>query len=133
MQNICLFSFKSMFLQSEMASFVSRRPQNTFLLPISMKKKKGQNFQFLTKDHGLTPLKNAKFSTLGFKLMFIQFKLASFVSVSLKNKRGLNFQFVTENHGLNRLKKCKIFDFLKSTLLQSKMASFLHIYKVRKH
>ena len=54
-----------------MASFVSRRPQNTFLLPISMKKKKGQNFQFLTKDYGLTPLKNAKFSTLGFKLMFI--------------------------------------------------------------
>ena len=46
-----------------MASFLSTRSQNTLLWPVLLKKNKGQNFQFLTKNHGLTTLKNAKFWT----------------------------------------------------------------------
>ena len=37
-----------------MASLLSTRSQNTLLWPVLLKKNKGQNFQFFTKNHGLT-------------------------------------------------------------------------------
>ena len=44
MQNFRLLF--SMFLQSKVANFLSRRSQNTEFWPIFLKKKKGQNVQF---------------------------------------------------------------------------------------
>ena len=51
---------KWMFLYSKMASFLYKRPQNTFFWPFLLKKKKGQTFLFLTKNHARTPLKKCK-------------------------------------------------------------------------
>ena len=56
-----MFDFsKWMFLYSKMASFLYKRPQNTFFWPFLLKKKKGQSFLFLTKNHARTPLKKCK-------------------------------------------------------------------------
>ena len=48
------------------------------------------------------------------------------LSFFLRKKKEQNFQNLTKNHhGLTPLEKWKSFDFLKSTFLQSIMASFL--------
>ena len=47
--------------------------------------------------------------------------------VFLKNKKGENFPFLAKKHGLTPLENCKILDFLKSMLLECKMASFILI------
>ena len=46
--------FKSMLMYAKVACFLSKRSENTFFWPILVKKKKGQNFHFLTKNHELT-------------------------------------------------------------------------------
>ena len=48
--------FKAMFFQSKMASFLSRRSQNTLFWTIELKNKLGQNFQFLTNNRGKMPI-----------------------------------------------------------------------------
>ena len=53
-----------------MACFLSRRPQNTFLWLILLKNKEGKNFQFLTKNHQVTPLGKCKIFDF-FKWMFL--------------------------------------------------------------
>ena len=47
-----------------MASFVSRRPQNTFFFAYFAEKEKRTKLSILTKNPGPTPLKNAKFLSL---------------------------------------------------------------------
>ena len=64
---------KYTFLQSKMASFLSTRSQNALLWPVLLKKNKGQNFQFQTKNHGLTTLKKCKILDF-FKSMFLSIK-----------------------------------------------------------
>ena len=83
-----------------MASFPSTRSQNTFFWPLFLKNKTGQNIQFLTKNHGLTPLEKYQMFVF-FKWMFFEFKMAKLLSRSsqntlygiflLKNKKGQNF------------------------------------------
>ena len=51
------------FFWSKLASFLSRRSQNTLFRTILLTTKQEQNFHFLTTNYGLTPLENAKFST----------------------------------------------------------------------
>ena len=46
--------FKSMLMYAKVACFLSKRSENTVFWPILVKKKKGQNFHFLTKNHELT-------------------------------------------------------------------------------
>lgn len=46
-----------------MASFPSTRSQNILSWPLFVKNKTGQNIKFFTKNHGLTPWKNTKFSS----------------------------------------------------------------------
>ena len=83
-----------------------------------LKNKKGQNFQFLTKNHSLTPLEKWQIFAF-FKWMFFEFKMARLLSRSsqntlfglflLENKKGQNFQFLTKNHGLIPLEKNKFY------------------------
>ena len=64
-----------------MASFPYTRSQNTLFWPLFLKNKTGQNIQFLTKNHGLTPLEKCQIFVF-FKWMFFEFKLASLLSRS---------------------------------------------------
>ena len=83
-----------------MASFRSRKSQNTLSWPILLKNKTGQNIKFFTKNHGLTPLEKYQIFVF-FKWMFFEFKMAKLLSRSsqntlyglflLKNKQGQNF------------------------------------------
>ena len=67
-----------------MASFPSTRSQNTFFWPFFLKNKTGQNIQFLTKNHGLTPLEKYQMFVF-FKWMFFEFKMAKLLSRSSQN------------------------------------------------
>ena len=61
-----------MFILSKKACFLTRTSPNTFSGCILHKKKLLQNFKFLTKNHGLTPLQKCQFC--GFlKPMFLLF------------------------------------------------------------
>ena len=56
----CLL-FKSLFILSRKACFLTRTSPNTFSGCILHKTKRSQNFKFLTKNHGLTPLQKCQF------------------------------------------------------------------------
>ena len=67
-----------------MASFPSTRSQNTLFWPVFLKNKTGQNIQFLTTNHGLTPSEKFQIFVF-FKWMFFEFKMANLLSRSLQN------------------------------------------------
>ena len=92
-----IFDFsKWMFLYSKMAGFLYKRLQKTFFWPFLLKKKKGQSFLFLTKNHARTPLKNAKFLTFltpcWYSLKLVVFYLHVYKTASF----GLYFFFEEE-------------------------------------
>ena len=70
----CLL-FKSMFILSRKACFLTRTSPNTFSGRILHKTKRSQNFQFLKKNHGLTRLQKCQFCAV-LKPMFLLFKKA---------------------------------------------------------
>ena len=84
-----------------MASFPSTRSQNTLFWPIFLKNKTGQNIQFLTTNHGLTPLEKCQifvffldgcFSNLKRLVYYLEVhKTLRLVFFLLKNKKGQNF------------------------------------------
>ena len=68
----CLL-FKSTFVLFRKAYFLTRTSPNTFSGCIFHKTKRKQNFKFLTKNHGLSPLQKCQFC--GFlKAMFFLFR-----------------------------------------------------------
>ena len=71
---VCLL-LKSMLILSRKACFLSRTSRNTFSERILHKTKRSQNFQFLTKNHGLTPLQKCQFCAF-WKAMFLLFRKA---------------------------------------------------------
>ena len=72
-----------------------------------LKNKTGQNIQFLTKNHGLTPLEKWQIFVF-FKWMFFEFKMASLLSRSSQNTCLVFFCWKT--------KKDKISNFLPTTM-----------------
>ena len=70
----CLL-FKSMFILSRKARFLTRTSPTTFSGSILHKTKRSQNFQFLKKNHGLTRLQNCQFCAF-LKPMFLLFRKA---------------------------------------------------------
>ena len=70
----CLL-FKSMFIFSRKACFLTRTSPNTFSGRILHKTKRSQNFQFLKKNHGITRLQKCQFCTF-LKPMFLLFRKA---------------------------------------------------------
>ena len=99
--NRCILSLKwlDFFLQGH----------QTLCLGLFSWKKKGQNFQFLTNNHVLTPLENEKFSIF-FKSMFCSLRWLDFNQQGhktlcfglfyRKTKQEQNFQFFIKNRGL---------------------------------
>ena len=84
------------------------------------KTKKGQNFQFFTKNHGLTPLEKCQFSTFLnrciFSLKWLDFYLQAHKTLCFglfccKTKQDHGFLFLTKNHRLTPLKKCQFSTF----------------------
>ena len=65
--------FKSMFILSRKACFLTRTSPNTFSGCILHKTKRSQNFQFLKKNHGLTRLQKCQFCAF-LKPMFLLFR-----------------------------------------------------------
>ena len=67
--------FKSMFILSRKACFLTRTSPNTFSGCILHKTKRSQNFKFFAQNHGLTPLQKCQFCGF-FKPMFFLFRKA---------------------------------------------------------
>ena len=78
----CLL-FKSMFILSRKACFLTRTSPNTFSGRILHKTKRSQNFQFLKKNHGLTRLQKCQFCAF-LKPMFLLFRKACLLYKTLK-------------------------------------------------
>ena len=70
----CLL-FKSMFILSRKACFLTRTSPNTFSGCILHKTKRSQNLKFFAQNHGLTPLQKCQFCGF-FKPMFFLFRKA---------------------------------------------------------
>ena len=70
----CLL-FKSMFILSRKACFLTRTSRNTFSGCIFYKTKRSQNFKFFAQNHGLTPLQKCQFCEF-LKPMFLLFRKA---------------------------------------------------------
>ena len=127
------YFLKSMFFQSKLASFLSRRSKNTLFRTILLKNLTGTKCSIFGKNHGLTPLENAKFSTclnpcfvvLNGQISIYKVTKHFILDYFAEKQKGVNFPFFIKNSGLTPLEKCQIFDFLKSTFFWFKMHTFL--------
>ena len=97
------------------------------------KTKKGQIFQFLTKNHGLTPFKKCKifyFSNRCFlSLKWLDFYLQGHKTQSLltyfsEKQKRTKFQSCDQNHGLTPLEKCHFSTFLNRCIFSLKWLDF---------
>ena len=93
--------FKSMFILSRKACFLTRTSPNTFSGCILDKTKRLQHFKFFDKNHGLTPLQNFQFCGF-FKSMFLLFKKACFLYKTSKIVFS-RFIFTIYNTGIQGL------------------------------
>ena len=111
-----------------MASFRSRKSQNTLFWPILLKNKKGQNFQFLAENHGLTSLEKCKWMLFSLKWLVFHLqghKTLCFGLFFWKTKQDKISSFFTKNHGLTPLEKYQIFVFFKWMFFEFKIAKLL--------
>ena len=125
--------FKSMFLLSRQACFLTRTLRNTFLLFILHKKQSWRNLKLLTKTMDLLLWKNSNFaffikicsSCLWTLLFYLEHQQTLFLDLFLiktKEKKKTTFW---PNHRQSPLKKCQSCLVLKSMFLSSRQACFL--------
>ena len=111
-----------------MASFRSRKSQNTLFWPILLKNKKGQNLQFLAENHGLTSLEKCKWMLFSLKWLVFHRQGHKTLCLGLflwKTKQDKTSNFLPKNHGLTPLEKYQIFVFFKWMFFEFKMAKLL--------
>ena len=115
------YFLKSMFLQSKLASFLSRRSQKTLYRTIFLKNYTGTKFQIFKFSTFLNPC----FVVLNGQISIYKITKHFILDYFAKKQEGVNFQFFIKTSGLTPLQKCQISDFLKSTFFWFKMDSFL--------
>ena len=111
---------KGSFLRVKWLDFYLQGPKTLCSGLLCWKTKKGQNFQFFTKNHGLTPLEKCQFSTFLnrciFSLKWLDFYLQAhktlFGLFCWKTKQKQTFLFLTEKHRLiTPIEKCQFSTF----------------------